>query len=286
MRFDFHPAIRSMADIKAIERTPLDDANDVWTTRDLILSSARTFADKTAFHFLTEGNADEAPLTVGYRELGERLVQAANMFHAMGVGAHDTVAYLLPNLPETIYTILGGTVAGAVAPVNWMLEPEHIVHILDSIGAKVLVTIGPTPGFEIWDKVQAVLPRLAKKPKVLRLRCFNRLMSRQRGDALDFERAIDPHETALFLHTGGTTGKPKLARLTHRGIAYHCWANAIAKGLSHTDTVFAGGPLYHTGGVILDVFSTYGIGTTSVILTPMGFRNRAVIANYWQLAER
>jgi fatty-acyl-CoA synthase len=111
-------------------------------------------------------------------------------------------------------------------------------------------------------------------------------MSRQRGDALDFTRAIDPDETALFLHTGGTTGKPKLAKLLHRGIAYHCWANAVAKGLSHTDTVFAGGPLYHTGGVILDVFSTYGIGTTSVIATPMGFRNREVIRNYWTIAER
>jgi fatty-acyl-CoA synthase len=286
MRFDNHPAIRSMADVEAIERTPLSEAIDVWTTRDLISASARDFADKPAFYFLTEGNAIEAPITVTYRELGERMIQAANMFHAMGVGAGDTVAYLLPNLPETIYTILGGTVVARVAPVNWMLEPEHIVHILDSIGAKVLVTIGPTPGYEIWDKVRAVLLRLARKPKVLRLRCFNKLISRQRGDALDFERQIDPDETALFLHTGGTTGKPKLARLIHRGITYHCWANAVAKGLSHRDTVFAGGPLYHTGGVILDVFSTYGIGTTSVILSPMGFRNRAVIANYWKIAER
>lgn len=286
MRFDIHPPIRSMADIAAIERTPLSDAIDVWTTRDLIAKSAADFADKPAFHFLTEGNAVETPLTVTYRELGQRMIQAANMFHAMGVGPTDTIAYLLPNLPETIYTILGGTVVARVAPVNWMLEPDHIVHVLDSIGAKVLVTIGPTPGFEIWDKVRAVLPRLAKKPKVLRLRCFNKLLSRQRSDALDFDRVIDPMEPALFLHTGGTTGKPKLARLTHRGIAYHCWANAIAKGLSHADTVFAGGPLYHTGGVILDVFSTYGIGTTSVILTPMGFRNRAVIANYWSIAER
>ena len=286
MRFDGHPAIRSMADIAAIERTPLSDAIDVWTTRDLIALSAADFADKPAFHFLAEGNADETPLTVTYRELGQRMIQAANMFHAMGVGAGDTVAYLLPNLPETIYTILGGTAVARVAPVNWMLEPDHIVHILESIGAKVLVTIGPTPGFDIWDKVQAVLPRLAHKPKVLRLRCFNKLMSRQRSDAFDFDRTIDPNEPALFLHTGGTTGKPKLARLTHRGIAYHCWANAIAKGLSHTDTVFAGGPLYHTGGVILDVFSTYGIGTTSVIMTPMGFRNRSVIANYWKIAER
>ncbi len=286
MRFDSHPPIRSIADIEAIERAPLGQAIDVWTTRDLIAKSAVDFADKPAFHFLTEGNADETPLTVSYGELGQRMIQAANMFHAMGVGPNDTVAYLLPNLPETIYTILGGTAVARVAPVNWMLEPDHIIHILDSIGAKVLVTIGPTPGFEIWDKVQAVLPRLAKKPKVLRLRCFNKLINRQRSDAFDFDRTIDPNEPALFLHTGGTTGKPKLARLTHRGIAYHCWANAIAKGLSHTDTVFAGGPLYHTGGVILDVFSTYGIGTTSVMLTPMGFRNRAVIANYWTIAAR
>ncbi len=275
-----------MADIEAIERMPLDRAIEDWTTYDLIAQSAATFADKPAFHFLTDGTAEESPLTISYAELGRRMIQAANLFRQLGVGPGDVVAYLLPNLPETIYTILGGTVAGAVAPVNWMLEPEHIVHILNSIGAKVLVTIGPTPGYEIWEKVQAVLPRLAHKPKVVRLRCFNRLMERQRGEVLDFERVIMPADVAAYLHTGGTTGKPKLAKLTHGGIAYHCWANAIAKGLTHHNTVFAGGPLYHTGGVILDVFSTYGIGTTSVILTPMGFRNRAVIQNYWKIAAR
>lgn len=265
---------------------PLDRAIEDWTTYDLIVNSAATFGDKPAFHFLSDGNAEEKPLTVSYVELGQRMIQAANLFHRLGVEPGDVVGYLLPNLPETIYTILGGTVAGAVAPVNWMLEPEHIVHILNSIGAKVLVTIGPTPGYEIWEKVQAVLPRLVRKPKVVRLRCFNKLMDRQRGDALDFTRAILRTDVAAFLHTGGTTGKPKLAKLTHGGIAYHCWANAIAKGLTHNDTVFAGGPLYHTGGVILDVFSSYGIGTTSVILTPMGFRNRAVIQNYWEIATR
>ncbi len=275
-----------MADIEAIERTPLNDAIDVWTTFDLIVKSAAAFADKPAFHFLTEGNAEETPHTVSYARLGQNMVRAANMFHALGVGRNDTVAYLLPNLPETIYTILGGTVAGAVAPINWMLEPEHIVHILDAVGAKVLVTMGPAPGYEIWEKVQAVLPRLVHKPKVLRLRCFSKLMERQRCDALDFDRRIDPNDVAAYLHTGGTTGKPKLAKLLHRGIAYHCWANAIAKGLTDKDTVFAGGPLYHTGGVILDVFSTYGIGTTSVILTPMGFRNREIIKNYWKIAGR
>ena len=286
MRFESHPPIRSMADIEAIERVPLDRAIEERTTYDLIATSSATFGDKPAFHFLNEGNAEETPLNVSYAELGQRMVQAANLFRQLGVGPGDVVAYLLPNLPDTIYTILGGMVAGAVAPVNWMLEPEHIVHILNSVGAKVLVTIGPTPGYEIWEKVQAVLPRLARKPKVLRLRCFNKLMDRQRGDALDFARTIDPTDVAAYLHTGGTTGKPKLAKLTHGGIAYHCWANAIAKGLTNNDTVFAGGPLYHTGGVILDVFSTYGIGTTSVILTPMGFRNREVIKNYWKIAER
>ena len=286
MRFDIHPPIRTMVDIEAIEHVPLDQAIDAWTTFDLIAKSASEFGDKPAFHFLTEGNAEEASHTVTYGELGRRMIQAANMFSQLGVEAGDTIAYLLPNLPETIYTILGGTVAGRVAPVNWMLEPEHIVHILESIDAKVLVTTGHKQNPEIWSKVRAVLPRLAHKPKVLRLGCFNRLLDRQRGDTLDVVRAIDPEEPALFLHTGGTTGKPKIAKLLHRGIAYHCWANAIAKGLSHADVVFAGGPLFHTGGVILDVFSTYGIGTTSVILTPFGFRNREVIRNYWKIARR
>jgi len=141
-----------MADIEAIERTPLDRSIDVWTTFDLIRASASDFAEKPAFHFLSEGTADEAPLTVSYAELGRRLHQTANAFHRLGVARGDTIAYLLPNQPETIYTLLGGTVAGAVAPINWMLEPAHIAHILAAARARLVVA---HDGPEIRAKIES-----------------------------------------------------------------------------------------------------------------------------------
>lgn len=253
MRFASHPPIRTKADVEAIERVPLAEAIRVWTTYDLIADSARDFADKPAFHFLRDGTPDETPLTVSYAALGARMRQAANAFHRLGVGAGDTIAYLLPNRPETIYTLLGGTVLCAVAPINWMLEPGHIVHILAAVRAKILVV---DDGVEISAKVEAVLPLLADPPLVVRAGELLAVMDRERGDALSFDRAIRPDDVALYLHTGGTTGRPKLAKLPHRGIAYHCWANAVAKALTHDDVLYAGGPLYHSGGIILDVFST------------------------------
>ncbi len=268
-----------MADVEAIEQTPLEDAVQEWTTYELICASARDFADKPAFHYLSEGTADETPITVDYRSLGANMHQCANALARAGAEPGGVIAYLLPNRPETIYVLLGGTALGTVQPINWMLEPAHLKSLI-AAGKPSLIVASSEP--EIADKLAA----LDSPPPILWVDQLRAIMEREDGAGLDFEWRAQAEDTALYLHTGGTTGKPKLARLPHRGIAYHCWADAVAKALTHEDVLFAGGPLYHSGGIILDVFSTYGIGATSVILTAMGFRNRAVVRNYWKIAAR
>jgi len=44
--------------------------------------------------------------------------QAANAFNRLGLGPGDAVAYLLPNLPQTHFTLWGGETAGRVAAIN------------------------------------------------------------------------------------------------------------------------------------------------------------------------
>ena len=99
--------------------------------------TAATFPDRPAVSYqLTSGPTDPAE-TVTWQQLLERSCQAANVFRGLGIGEDDVIAYVLPNALETVYTLLGGAIAGVVAPINPLLEPEQIGAILRETGAKV-----------------------------------------------------------------------------------------------------------------------------------------------------
>ena len=67
------------------------------------------------------------------------------------------IAFVLPNLPETHLTIWGGQAAGIVFAINPMLEPPAITELLHAGGAKVLVTLAPFPGTDLWAKLQPIV---------------------------------------------------------------------------------------------------------------------------------
>ena len=67
---------------------------------------------------------------ISYGQLVARVTQAANMFHALGVGASDVVSFLLPLLPQSFFTLFGAEAAGIANPVNPLLETHQIAEIL------------------------------------------------------------------------------------------------------------------------------------------------------------
>ncbi|HAV09799.1 MAG TPA: acyl-CoA synthetase, partial [Rhodobacteraceae bacterium] len=76
----------------------------------------------------------------------------ANLFRSLGVGEGDVVAMILPNCTEAVLTLLGGSVAGIVNPINPLLEPEQIGAILRETKAKVVVTLKPFPKTDVAQK--------------------------------------------------------------------------------------------------------------------------------------
>jgi fatty-acyl-CoA synthase len=115
---------------------------------------------------------------------------------------------------------------------------------------------------------------------------FDELSRRQPGSRLESGRIIDPRDVALYVHTGGTTGTPKIARIVHRAIAYKCWAYCVLLALEPRHVILAGSPLFHIGGIVHRTISSLAAGMTSLVLGPMGFRTRNVIRDYWKLVER
>lgn len=290
------PLIRGIADIEALERVPLEERSKLWTVHGLIVGGAAIDPDKAAILSLRNGSPDEAPEPISYRHLIDKIHRAANLFRSLGVGPTDAVAILLPIVPQNYFALLGAAAAGIACPINWMLEPGQIAALVGAARARVLVALGPTPGFEIWEKAMNLRGRIPGLRRILQVRGpggitdegsdFDVLCQGHSGARLEFDRIVDPGDVALYIHTGGTTGTPKIAKIVHRAIAYKCWAYSVLLAQEPRHTVFGGSPLFHVGGIVYRTISTLSQGMTMVLVGPMGLRNPNVVRNYWKLVER
>ena len=290
-----YPRIRDLADIEEIEKIPFEDRLEHHNTYDLIQAGVAKDPDKVAIYFHPHGEPDETPERVTFAQLRGRINQAANLFHDLGVGPEDRVSYLLPNFPDLHTVIWGSQAAGITAPVNWMLEADHIAAIIRSVAPKVLVALGPTPGFDIWDKVQAIKGDIPSVEHILRIslygeddsaQSFTRAMEKYPGDKLTFNRAISLDDIAALMHTGGTTGAPKITQNTHRGLLYQAWAGAMGSAYRHDDTRWEAGPSFHIPIVTGGGLTPLAQGMTTVNPGPLGFRHKAMMRNYWKLMAR
>jgi fatty-acyl-CoA synthase len=288
--------LRTLQDVEELERVPLEERIFSWNLNDWIARGCTLDPDKTAIRYLADGDPDGAPVCLRYGELHSRATQAANLFHSLGVSPSDTVMLVLPTLPQLYVAMLGAVGAGIACGVNWMLEPAQLGELVRAIRAKVLVTLGPTPGYEIWEKVQAIRAELPPSVRILTVpgpggamdpsTDFDTLVARQRGDRLAFERKVEPDDIAAYVHSGGTTGSPKLVKLTHRGFAYKCWANAVVMAHTADDVIFADYPMFHIAGVFGRGYFAVAHGMSIVIPSPLGARDKRFIDNYWKLVDK
>ncbi|MCC6474501.1 MAG: acyl-CoA synthetase [Burkholderiales bacterium] len=290
------PPVRTIRDIEAIERVPLEERVWSWNLNDWIARGWSLAPDKFALQYVEDGDPRREPVSISYRELAKRSTQAANLFHFLGAGHEDGILFLTPTLPQLYYALLGGLATGIACVVNWMQKPEHLVDLVRSARTRVLVVLGPTPGYDIWENVQKIRAQLPAGLHVLSVQAlggtrlaqtdFDALCAKQPGERTVFERTVVADDVAAYVHSGGTTGSPKLVRLTHRGICYKAWVQAALRGGEREDSIFADYPLFHVAGLLSRGIFSIASGMTVVIPSALGARDRRFIANYWKFVER
>ena len=289
------PPPRTIQEIEAIEQVPLEERIWSWNLNDWIRRGWSIAPDKTAIYYVEDGDPTRVPVEVSYRDLARRSTQAANLFHNLGVAPRDGVLFLMPTLPQLYYALFGGLATGIACIVNWMLKPEHLVDLIRNARTRVLVVLGPTPGYEIWENIAAIRDRLpgvrivsvqALGGERIESSDFDTLCAAQPGDRLVFERSIAPEDVGAYVHSGGTTGSPKLVQLTHRGMSYKSWAHEALGGPGPHDRIFADYPLFHVAGVMSRGILSIVYGMTVVIPSALGARDKRFIANYWKFVER
>ncbi len=291
----FQP-LRNIQDIVELERVPLEQRLLSWDVNDWIQRGFNFAPQKVAIRYVADGNPETSAVSVTYGELKHCVTKAANLFHSLGVGPNDAVLYLLPTTPQLYTIMLGSLATGVSCCINWMLEPAHWGGLIKSSRAKVVVALGPTPGYEIWEKLQSIRADIPAGVTVLSVQAlggaalsetdFDALASKQPADRLVFTRKAERRDIAAYVHSGGTTGSPKLVKLTHQGFCYKFWANTLVMAHTADDVIFSDYPMFHIAGFFGRGIMAIADGMEIVIPSPNGARDKRFIENYWKFVEK
>jgi fatty-acyl-CoA synthase len=288
--------LRTLDDVTRFEsEMPLEKRLPGNSVYDVFVDAAQRDPKAIALTKVMTGAPDEQPRRVDYAQLLSLVRRAANLFASL-VGPRPGVAYMLPSMVETHATLWGAEAAGYAVPINFLLQPDHIAHLLKASGAKILVALGPHPVLDIWQKALALreqvpgltLVRVAAPgtPAEEGVVDFLTAMKEQPDDRLTFGNPGQGDDVCAYFHTGGTTGAPKLVAHTHHSQLAAALGGAALAGMRKGDVLTGTLPLFHVGGTIFCALSVFMAGTELVIMSPGGMRNPAMVNRYWHICER
>jgi fatty-acyl-CoA synthase len=292
---DYAPLV-TIADVEAIERVPLDERITRWDFALNLLDGCRHRPEHAALHVTNNGGVDGQLITWSFADLEARSIEIANLLRASGIGADDCFAIVSPTVPSLFAVMIGGFLAARPFPINWMLDSHSLADLIERSGAKAVIALGPTPGFSIWENVAAALGSLRNPPPVFTLHDpfgsphENDLLeaaARHPSDRLAFDRPVATRDTiGCYVHSGGTTGHPKIVKIAHGGLVFRQWAANQVLAFTPDDVVLSDTPLFHIGGLLVRGLVSTADGQTTVIPSMHGARDKNYIASYWRYVER
>jgi long-chain acyl-CoA synthetase len=258
------------------------------TLCDLLDDAVERFGPRVALDFYGA--------TTTYASLGEQVARVAGSLKALGVNAGDRVAIVLPNCPQHVIAFYAALRLGAiVVETNPLYTAEELAYQLADSGATVAIawdvvvpTIESIQDQTALSTIVAVnmttaLPRgkrLALRLPLRRARTTRAAMTAAAPGAKQWKRLIvdgwplttaharpNADDLAVLQYTGGTTGVPKGAMLSHRNLRSNAaQGRAWVPGLRDGDeVVYAVLPLFHAYGLTLCLTFAISIGATLVL---------------------
>ncbi len=181
-----------------------------------------------------------------WAELAHRVRRAAAALRAAGLAPGDRIAVLDLNHPSCLeLTLACAQIGTANAVVNFRLAPPEIVYVINDAKARLLF-VGP----EFAGAAEKFRDHLPSVERVVRIGGaddqYEAWLAAHEPDARVHPTA--PGDCFVQLYTSGTTGFPKGAMLTHRGMLAHSRNVSASQDFDPDSRVQVAMPLFHVGG--------------------------------------
>jgi long-chain acyl-CoA synthetase len=269
--------------------------------------TAKKYPDKTALIF-----GGIAPLfgelhgTVSYRQLDALTDRFAAALQQAGLVKGDRVAIYMPNCPQVVIAYYGTLRAGGiVVPSNPLYVAREVKHQLNDSEATFAVVLSM-----LYDNVKEIRAHTSLKhvivanikeyfPGLLKT-LFTVAREKKDGHRVDLSAdantswfqdflapagtkpqsvEITPADTAVLMYTGGTTGVPKGAELTHHSIVANAmqaatWMLGSGGGVEGAEVMMTALPLTHSYSMTVSMNLSVFYGFTQIIIpNPRDFKH-------------
>ena len=274
------------------------------STYQLLLDAAAAWPDHIATQWIPDPGERTRCLSWTYAELAGTVTRIANGLATLGVQRQDAVTLCGPNTSMLLSATLAAQAAGIAAPVSPALSADRIAGLIRRTGSRVLVAAGPELDPQLWPRLVAVA-RQAGAKTVLAVRpdgapgrrpalatggdlaagYLEDLIAGQPGTGLAGTRPPAAGDLAALVHTGGTTGAPKIAAHTHANQLACAHGIAQCSGLNPGEAMLGGLPLFHVNALIVTGIAPMFSGARVVWPGPAGYRDPALYEHFWKIVE-
>jgi len=237
------------------------------SVKDRIAEMFKNYADKPALHYLG--------MTMTFGDLLEKSGRFATALRNRGMGKGDLVAVSMPNTPQYVIAVAGTLRAGCgISGVAPLFTPDEMAFQINDSGARIVIALDllfaakiaviadriPRVELILVSGVTDMLPGVSEYPSGTPLEgkevmSFMSFLNSAGADAPDVP--VSPDDICYVQYTGGTTGRPKGAILTHENVM----ANIVQfehwmKFVPGTEVWLSAFPMFHQAGLF---FATLGM---------------------------
>jgi fatty-acyl-CoA synthase len=197
--------------------------------------------------------------TITYAQWNQRANRLTNALSHLGLQKGDRIAILAINSLEYLDTLFACQKGGFILQaLNWRLTGEELEKLIQGATPRVLIY-----STEFTDKISVLCDQssivldhmiaIGEQPTLPDHHYWNTWIERA-DSAPPPPVQCSMNDPWVLCYTGGTTGLPKAAILTHGTITWNAINTVSSWELSANDTTILNLPLFHTGG--LNVFTT------------------------------
>ncbi len=203
-------------------------------------------------------------LTAG--DLAGLIERTRRTLNSSGAGRGDCVAVVLPNGPELACAFFAVSACAVFAPLNPAYSEREFEFYFRDLNVQFLIT---QHGF--CEAASKTAIALGVRILLLRPQCDKAagsfVLEGATGRTAPLPGLADANDTALLLHTSGTTARPKLIPLSHNNLTYSALNIATTLGLTPDDRCLNVMPLFHIHGLVGALLASAAAGCP-VFCTP------------------